>query len=96
MLVFSEGKITFIGENNSSNTKKVTVINAENKHVYPGFIILNSTLGLGEIDAVEATVGEDEIGDYLPYVRSIIAGNAESKLVEAIRPNGVLMGQIPL
>jgi len=94
MLVFSKGRITFIGENNSSNAKKGTVINAENKHVYPGFIILNSTLGLGEIDAVEATVDEDEIGDYLPHVRSIIAYNAESKLVEAIRPNGVLMGQI--
>jgi hypothetical protein len=30
----------------------------------------------------------------LPHIRSIIAYNAESKLVESMRPNGVLMGQI--
>ena len=94
MLIFSEGKITFIGENSSTNTKIGTIINAENKHLYPGFIILNTTLGLGEIDAVAATIDEDETGNFLPHVRSIIAYNSESKVVEAIRPNGVLMGQI--
>jgi hypothetical protein len=30
----------------------------------------------------------------LPHIRSLIAYNAESKIVESMRPNGVLVGQI--
>ncbi|MCH4824331.1 amidohydrolase family protein [Gramella lutea] len=70
------------------------IINAEGKHVYPGFIAPNSTLGLVEISAVKATVDQDEIGEMLPNIRSLIAYNAESKIVESMRPNGVLLGQI--
>ncbi|HSP40507.1 MAG TPA: amidohydrolase family protein, partial [Gillisia sp.] len=44
--------------------------------------------------SVRATDDEDEIGDMLPHIRSLIAYNAESKIVESMRPNGVLMGQI--
>jgi imidazolonepropionase-like amidohydrolase len=71
-----------------------TIINAKGKHVYPGFIAANTSLGLVEIDAVRATDDEDEVGPMLPHIRSIIAYNAESKLTESMRPNGVLMGQI--
>ncbi len=70
------------------------VINASGKHVYPGFIVPNSTLGLVEIDAVRATDDDAEVGTMNPHIRSIIAYNAESKIVESMRPNGVLMGQI--
>ncbi|QLE00126.1 amidohydrolase family protein [Galbibacter sp. BG1] len=92
---FQEGKITFVGkitEVDSSDYQQI--IDAKGKHVYPGFIALNSTLGLVEIDAVRATDDEDEIGSLLPHIRSLIAYNAESKIVESMRPNGVLMGQI--
>ena len=70
------------------------MIDASGKHVYPGFIAPNTTLGLVEIDAVRASDDESEIGDFNPHVRSIIAYNAESKLVETTRPNGVLLAQI--
>lgn len=70
------------------------VIDGTNKHAYPGFIAINTSLGLGEIDAVRATIDEDEIGDFIPHVRSIIAYNAESKVVETMRMNGVLLSQI--
>jgi imidazolonepropionase-like amidohydrolase len=69
-------------------------INATGKHVYPGFIAPNSTLGLVEIDAVKSSDDEDEIGSFNPNVRSLIAYNAESKVIETVRPNGVLMAQI--
>ncbi|EIJ39234.1 amidohydrolase, imidazolonepropionase [Galbibacter orientalis DSM 19592] len=92
---FENGKITFIGKASEANTSNYNqVIDASNKHVYPGFIALNSTLGLVEIDAVRATDDEDEVGSLLPHIRSLIAYNAESKIVESMRPNGVLMGQI--
>ena len=78
-----------------SNSKKYdTIIDASNSHIYPGIIALNTNLGLVEVDAVRASVDDDETGTYLPEIRSIIAYNAESKAVESMRPNGVLVAQI--
>lgn len=71
-----------------------TVIDVREKHIYPGIIAPNSTLGLTEIDAVRATRDFSEVGKYNPHVRSIIAYNTESKVTTTIRSNGVLMGQI--
>ncbi|WP_373017045.1 amidohydrolase, partial [Muriicola sp.] len=70
------------------------VINAAGKHMYPGFIAPGKSLGLIEINAVRASDDQDEIGSLIPHVRSLIAYNAESKVVESMRPNGVLLGQI--
>ena len=70
------------------------MIDIRGQHVYPGLIALDTTLGLVEIDAVRASDDESEIGEFNPHVRSIIAYNAESKLVETTRPNGVLLAQI--
>jgi len=92
VVVFEEGKITYVGTDQTKATGQQ--IDASGKHVYPGFIAPNATLGLVEIDAVAATNDEDELGKMLPHVRSLIAYNAESKIVESMRPNGVLMGQI--
>tara|TARA_B100000809_G_scaffold266710_1_gene330911 strand:+ start:2938 stop:4242 length:1305 start_codon:yes stop_codon:yes gene_type:complete len=71
-----------------------TIIDATGKHVYPGFIAANTTLGLVEIDAVRQTRDKDELGEFIPNVRSLIAYNAESKVVESLRPNGILIAQI--
>lgn len=94
LIMFADGKITFVGSATMKIARMGTILNATGKHVYPGFIAANSTLGLGEIDAVKATLDQDEIGTMLPHIRSLIAYNAESKVVESMRPNGVLMGQI--
>ena len=94
LIMFENGKITFVGSANAKIARKGNVINAKGKHVYPGFIAANTTLGLGEIDAVKASIDEREIGTMNPHIRSIVAYNAESKVVESMRPNGVLMGQI--
>ncbi len=94
LIMFSNGKIEFVGSANMRIARMGTVINAKGKHVYPGFIAANTSLGLAEIDAVRATRDFDEVGSMLPHIRSIIAYNAESKVVETMRPNGVLMAQI--
>jgi len=91
-IVFEDGKITAIGDANTPT--KGTVINAQGKHIYPGFIAPNTTLGLGEIGAVRPTLDIDEIGDMNPHIRALIAYNAESKVTESMRPNGVLIGQV--
>ena len=95
LIIFEDGKITQVMDATETKMQyRGRIIEAEGKHVYPGFIAPNATLGLVEIDAVRATDDEDEIGSMLPHIRSIIAYNAESKIVESMRPNGVLMGQI--
>ena len=94
LLMFSDGKITFVGSAMTKIARQGTLINAKGKHVYPGFIAANSTLGLVEIDAVKASDDQREIGVTNPHIRSLIAYNAESKVVESMRPNGVLMAQI--
>ena len=94
---FKDGKITIVAD---ASTSKIDLsafdikIDASKKHIYPGFIAPNSTLGLVEIDAVKSSDDEDEIGTYNPHIRSIIAYNTESKVTETVRPNGILMAQI--
>lgn len=94
---FKDGKITLIADARTIRLAADaydTTINAEGKHVYPGFIAPNSTLGLVEIDAVKSSDDESEIGNMNPNVRSIIAYTADSKVIETVRPNGILMAQI--
>ena len=94
LIMFKQGKIIFVGSSNTKIGRIGRVINASGKHIYPGFIAANSTLGLVEVDAVKASSDVRETGIMNPHIRSIIAYNAESKVVESMRPNGVLMAQI--
>lgn len=96
IMVVRDGKIQVIGDANDTviTTDITKQIDATGKHIYPGFIVSNSTLGLVEIDAVRASSDQSEIGTFNPHIRSLIAYNAESKLVESMRPNGVLLGQV--
>ena len=96
LILFENGKLTQVldGTTAKIDMTNMEVIAANGKHVYPGFIVPNSTLGLVEIGAVRATDDDAEVGLYNPHIRSIIAYNAESKITESLRPNGVLLGQI--
>ncbi|TDW52673.1 imidazolonepropionase-like amidohydrolase [Flavobacterium sp. 270] len=94
---FKDGKITLVADASTIRLAAGaydTTIDAAGKHVYPGFIAPNSTLGLVEIDAVKSSDDQEEIGSFNPNVRSIIAYNSESKVVETVRPNGVLIAQV--
>ena len=91
-VVFENGKIQAVG--NSSTSTKGKVIDASGKHIYPGFIGANTNLGLVEVDAVNASNDQAEMGSMIPHVRSLIAYNAESKVIESMRPNGILTAQV--
>lgn len=71
-----------------------SVINADGAELYPGFILMDSRLGLTEIGAVRATHDYNETGDFLPNVRTLPAFNTASKIIPTVRTNGVLMAQI--
>lgn len=68
-------------------------INANGAHAWPGFIALNSTIGLREIDAVRATLDFAEVGLIKPHVRSLTAFNTDSKIIPTVRSNGILLVQ---
>jgi imidazolonepropionase-like amidohydrolase len=89
-----DGKIIEVTTAGAVQNQYDTTIDAKGQHVYPGFIATNSTVGMVEVDAVRATNDLNEIGTYLPHIRTIIAYNAESKVVESLRPNGILSAQV--
>jgi imidazolonepropionase-like amidohydrolase len=94
---FKDGKLVLVAD---ARTIKInqqtydTIINIEGKHVYPGIIAPNSTLGLVEIEAVRATRDFAETGTFKPNVRSIVAYNTDSRITPTVRSNGVLIAQI--
>ena len=90
-IILDNGKILAIGGQDLSPVG--TIIDISDQHVYPGIIAPVSSLGLVEIDAVRQTRDDAELGEYLPNIRSIIAYNAESRVVETMRPNGILLAQ---
>jgi imidazolonepropionase-like amidohydrolase len=91
ILIFENGKITAV--TGPSGPLRGKIIDVTGKHIYPGFIAPGKSLGLIEVNAVRASNDQDELGDFIPNIRSIIAYNAESKVVESMRPNGVLLTQ---
>lgn len=91
---FSDGKITVVGQASEvSDRSGYTVIDVSGSHVYPGFILPNTTLGLNEVGSVAATIDESEIGAYNPNVRSLVAYNTDSELIPTLRFNGILLAQ---
>ena len=94
IITFENGKLVAVADATTSKIPlRGTIIDASEKHVYPGFIAPNTTLGLVEIDAVRPSRDLDELGQFIPNIRSLIAYNAESRVVESLRPNGVLIAQ---
>lgn len=94
---FKEGKLTLVADAKVirfDQSAYETVIDASGKHLYPGFIAPNSTLGLVEIDAVKSSDDERDLGGFTPHIRSAIAYNTESKIIETVRLNGILMAQV--
>ena len=71
-----------------------TIYRIHGKHLYPAFIVPNTTLGITEIDAVRASHDYNETGSINPNVRTLIAYNTDSKIVKTVRSNGVLIAQV--
>ena len=95
MIRFEKGKITFVGTAGEYiPDDNLKIIDVAGKHVYPGLIAANTTLGLSEIESVRATRDMNEVGELNPNARAIIAYNTDSKIIPTIRSNGILLAQI--
>ena len=89
-----DGKIEKVGKDITIPASGAEVIDAKGKHVYPGLILPSSNLGLVEISSVKASSDVREIGDMNPNVRSIVAYNTDSKVINTLRSSGVLAANI--
>lgn len=87
----NNGKIEEVGTNVSVPNSGAEVVDVNGKHVYPGLIHPSSTLGLQEIGGIRSMQDFNEIGDLNPSVRSIAAYNADSKIINTLRSNGILL-----
>lgn len=92
-VVMVNGKITAVGTG-IQVPAGAQRIDATGKHVYPGLILASSNLGLVEIGSVRASNDAREIGDMNPDVRSITAYNVDSKIINTLRSNGVLLANV--
>lgn len=90
----NNGKIEQVGQNIAIPADDVKVFDAKGKHVYPGLILASSQLGLMEVPTVRATVDASELGDLNPNVRSIVAYNTDSKVINTLRSNGILLAGV--
>lgn len=88
-----DGKIEKVGAD-ITVPADATVVDAKGQQVYPGLILPVSNLGLIEIGAVRASNDARELGDLNPNVRSIVAYNTDSKVINTLRSNGILAANI--
>ena len=95
-IAFEDGKITMVVDATTAriDMSKFTVVQAQGKHVYPGLILPVTNLGLTEVDAVRATRDFNELGEFTPHVRALVAYNTDSEIIATLRYNGVLMAQV--
>jgi imidazolonepropionase-like amidohydrolase len=89
-----DGKIEKVGNNITIPQDNVKVIDAQGKHVYPGIILPVSNLGLVEVSSIRSTSDVREIGDMNPNVRSIVAYNTDSKVINTLRSSGILLANV--
>lgn len=97
LVAFKDGKFTVVGDAKTMRIDPSSfdkVVKAEGKHIYPGFIAMNTQIGLKEIDAVRATNDDREVGFFNPSIRALIAYNTDSRVTPTIRSNGVMMAQV--
>ncbi len=90
---FDKGIITQVGPAASATTSNVEVIDVKGKHIFPGIISMNTTVGIQEIASVRATLDYSEVGEINPHVRALVAYNTDSEVIPTLRNTGILLSQ---
>ena len=91
----NNGKIVAIGANVTVSGSDAKVVDAKGKQIYPGLILSVTDLGLKEIGS--GARGSDdfqELGDLNPSIRSIVAYNTDSRIINTLRTNGILLAGV--
>src|ERR1700761_999563 len=87
----NNGKIVRVGTDIQPSGDAKT-IDAKGKQIYPGLILSVTDLGLKEIGSgVRGSNDYEELGDLNPNIRSIVAYNTDSKIINTLKANGILL-----
>jgi imidazolonepropionase-like amidohydrolase len=92
-IAFENGKIVAVGANVPIPQGDVKMFDVKGQHIYPGVIVPDSNLGLTEVEAVRSTNDYEEVGEINPSVRSLVSYNTDSKVINTLRSNGILLAQ---
>jgi imidazolonepropionase-like amidohydrolase len=89
------GKIVRVGVDIATPSGDAKIIDAKGKQVYPGLILSVTDLGLKEIaNGVRGSNDFLELGDLNPSIRSIVAYNTDSKIINTLKANGILLAGV--
>ena len=89
---FENGLITGVGEGEmpADIPNGFEIIDVEGLHLVPGFVALNTQLGLVETLQVDATDDRSEYGSRTPEVAPWVSVNPDSDLIPVARSAGIL------
>lgn len=91
---FDQGKLSIVSSAATAGRPQgYEVIDVSGKHIYPGFILPNSVVGLSEVSSVRAMNDDQETGSINPNVRSLISYNTDSEMIPTFRYNGILLAE---
>lgn len=88
MMLVQDGRIAEIGVKVAA-PKGTKVIDAKGLHVYPGFMNAATVIGISEVSSVRETNDTNEIGEFVPAARAVVAVNPESDHIPVARVNGI-------
>ncbi|GIU16872.1 amidohydrolase [Shewanella sp. MBTL60-112-B2] len=70
------------------------IIDASGKHLYPGLIALDTTMGLIEVEMMRPSNDAYEVGYINPQLEAISAFNPDSEIIPTVRVNGITHAQV--
>jgi imidazolonepropionase-like amidohydrolase len=92
IIKITDGKIVQVGTGIPASGD---IIDAKGKQVYPGLILPESDLGLKEIaNAVRGSNDYQELGEWNPNVQSAVAYNTDSKIINTLKSNGIVLTNV--
>lgn len=91
-LVMQDGRIVALAEA-VSLPDTARAIDVTGKHLWPGMIAMNTSLGLREIGAVRSTIDQGEIGGNQPDIRATASLHPDSAHIPVTRTDGITRAQ---
>jgi len=91
-LLIENGKIMAMGK--ALTAPEASIYDASGRHIYPGLIALDTSLGLVEVEMMRPSNDSREVGEINPQLEALTAFNPDSEIIPTVRVNGITHAQI--